>query len=199
MQRVDDQSRLGDGGANVVEGVDELLHLAAVLRNAEVALVQVVELLLGEHGAMETVVEVEVGDGGPDVVGVGLRLVDVIHDGLGHRGVVPRHDARINLEPLRIMAHEDRVEGAVDVAHEGELLEGEVEERTPLTEIGRVHVEGDRNVAMDVEEGNGRGRRWSTRGEGREQIAAVGRGVRGGVGACHEEHARRAVEEKKGS
>ena len=97
------------------------------------------------------------------------------------------------------MLFRSRVEGAVDVAHEGELLEGEVEERTPLTEIGRVHVEGDRNVAMDVEEGNGRSRWWSTRGEGRERIATVGSGVGGGVGARHEEHARRAVEEKKGS
>ena len=84
------------------------------------------------------------------------------------------------------------------MAHEGELLEGKVEERTPLTEIGRVHVEGDRNVAMDVEEGNGRGRRWSTRREGCERIAAVGSGV-GGVGACHVEHARRAAEEMKRS
>ena len=77
------------------------------------------------------------------------------------------------------MAHEDRVEGALDVAHEGELLEGKVEERTPLTEIGHVHVEGDRNVAMDVEEGNGHNRWWSTRGEGRERIATVGSGVEG--------------------
>ena len=96
------------------------------------------------------------------------------------------------------MAHEDRVEGAVDVAHEGELLEGEVEERAPLPEVGRVHVEGDRNMTVDVEEGNGRGRRWSTRGEGRERVAAVGvSGACGRVGARHGEQAIRAAEEKK--
>ena len=115
---------------------------------------------------MEAVVEEEADDVGPDVVGGGAGVVQNIHERLGDGGVQPRDDAGVDLEPLGIVLHEDDVEGAIDVAGEGEFLEGEFEEHAPLPEVGLIHVEGDRDMAVDVQEGNGRGRRWSTGGGG---------------------------------
>ena len=62
----------------------------------------------------------------------------------------------MHLQPLRIIDHGGRVDGAVDA----ELLEGEVEEGSPLPEVLVIHGQGDRNVTTDVkeDEGGGRGR-----------------------------------------
>jgi hypothetical protein len=48
-KNIDDEGLIGDGGVNVVEGDGETLHLAGVLGDGHVALVQTVELLLREH------------------------------------------------------------------------------------------------------------------------------------------------------
>jgi len=126
-----------------------------------------VEVLLQVDSAVKTVVEEESDDVGPDVVGGGAGVVHSIHEGLGDGGVQPRDDAGVDLEPLGIVLHEDGVEGAVDVAGEGELLESEFEERTPLQEVGLVHVEGDRDMAVDVENGNGQ-QKVEHQGRGRQ-------------------------------
>lgn len=56
-QGVDDERRIGDGGAAVIEGVGEALEATTVLADVHVALEQAVELLLGVDGALQAVVE----------------------------------------------------------------------------------------------------------------------------------------------
>jgi hypothetical protein len=56
-QRVNDESRVGDGGTAVIEHVGDALEAAAVLPNGHVTLEQAVELLLVVDGALETIVE----------------------------------------------------------------------------------------------------------------------------------------------
>lgn len=48
------------------------------------------------------------------------------------------------MDPPCIVAHEDGVEGAVDVVLQRKLLESELEEGAPLPEVCLVHVDGDR-------------------------------------------------------
>jgi hypothetical protein len=54
---VDDESLTSDGGADVIESVGEALHLAGILGDGHVTLVQAVELLLRVHGTLQAVVE----------------------------------------------------------------------------------------------------------------------------------------------
>lgn len=110
--------------------------------------------LVGHRCALKTVVEELAGDGSPGVDGA-ARLVDITPNVLGHRRVEPRGDARIHLQPLRVVDHGGRIDDAVVVVDEAELLEGEVEKGSTLAEVPFIRVEDDRNVAMDVDEAGG--------------------------------------------
>jgi hypothetical protein len=64
-EAVEDEGLVGDGGADVTEGIGEGLDAVAVGGDAEVALHDHVELCLEVDGACHLVVEEEVGDEGP--------------------------------------------------------------------------------------------------------------------------------------
>lgn len=109
-----------DGGAAVEEGVGEALEAAVVLADGHVALEQAMELLLGVHGALEAVVEELAGDRRSGSVGRGARVVDVAPNVLGHSGVEPGDDARVDLEPFRVVEHGSGVNRAVDMADQAQ-------------------------------------------------------------------------------
>jgi hypothetical protein len=166
--------------------------MAAVLADGHVALEQAVELLLGVDGTLEAIVEELAGDGGPGDVGGGARFLDITPDVLGHRGVEPGNNARVHLQPFRIIDHGGRIDGAVDVVDKTELFEGKLEEGSPLAKIPIVRVEGDRDVATDVKEddGGGRGRhRFGGRGK---RVSAGGGDQTGGA-----RHGRRQRKKKE--
>jgi hypothetical protein len=75
-EAVGDKSLVGDGGADITEGIEEGLEAMAIGGDAKVALRDGAELCLGVDGACHLVVEEEVGDERP-------RLL---------RGLVFRHD-----------------------------------------------------------------------------------------------------------
>jgi hypothetical protein len=55
------------------------------------------------------------------------------------------NDARINLQPLRIIDHGGSVDGAIDVVEKAKLLDHEFKEGPPpLTNVALVHGEDDR-------------------------------------------------------
>lgn len=98
------------------------------------------ELLLVEDSTLQIVVEELAADCRPDIMCRTARLVHGVHECLGNGGVEPRDNGGVDLQPHRIMAHEDGVDGAVNVILQAELLKGEVEERAPLPEVGLIHV-----------------------------------------------------------
>lgn len=174
---VDDEGMISDGGADMVEGVRQLLETASVLGDRHVTLVQTVELLLRVDGALEAVVEEEAGDARPDGIRREPWLVNRIHDVLGHGGVQPRDDAGIDLHPLGVVAHEDGVDGAVDVVEEDELFE----EGAPLAKVRGLRFKRHGNVRLDVDHGDRRSGGW-IRKRGSKGIG----GGAGGGGTRHE-------------
>lgn len=154
---VDDESRVGDCSAAIIESVGEALETAVVLTDRHVALVEAVELLLSVHGALKTVVEELTGDGAPGGVGGVLWPVDVAPDVLRHGGVEPLDNAGIHLQPFWVVDHGDDIDGAINMADETEFLEGEGEEGSPLAKVAIIHVESDGNMVMNIEEGEGGG------------------------------------------
>jgi hypothetical protein len=60
-EKLDDELLVGDWGVDIAKGVGKDLQLAAVLHNGAIVLEQLVELLSGVDGALQTVVEEEVG------------------------------------------------------------------------------------------------------------------------------------------
>ena len=182
-QRVDDERLVGDGGATVVERVGEPLETAAVLANGQIALEQAMKLLLKVYRLLKTVVEELPGDGCPGGEGGVVRPVDVIPDLLGHRGVEPRHDASIDLEPLGIIEHGGGVHRGVDVIQQPELLDSKFDERSPLTEVVISSGKSHWDMVVNVEENECAGRGW-------DRLVGPSKGV-GGVGSMRAVHDRR--------
>jgi len=178
-ESVDDEGLIGDSGTDVVESVGQLLETATVFRDRHLPLIETVEVLLQENGALEAVVEELAVDRLLGGLRRGAGLIDRIHQVLGQRSVEPRGDARVVLAPLGVMLHEGGVNGAIHMIHEAELLERQFKEGTPLAEIGGVHFKDHWNMGPNVDHGN-RGSSGSVRvgksGEG------VGRGTARGAG-----------------
>lgn len=160
-QGVDDECGIGDGGAAVVEGVREALELAAILSDAQVALKQTMEVLLGVHGALKAVVEELVVDRSPGGVGAGVGAVDVVPDLRGDRVVKPGDDAGVDLKPFGVVELSGGIHRVVIMIEEAELVEGEFKVRTPLMEVARIGREDDGDMASDVEHHERGGRGWS--------------------------------------
>lgn len=188
---VGDDCGVGDSSAYIVEGVRQLLEAVGLLGDRHITLVEAVEFVLGVHGTLEAVVEEEAEDLRPGGVGREMWLVNGVHDILGHGGVQPGDDAGVDLCPFDVVAHEDSIDGAVDVVGEAEFLERELEEGAPLAKVGGLHLERDRDVRLDVDHGDRRSRGWirerSSKGVG------VGGGGTGGRRVRHE-HEKRAAE-----
>ena len=87
----------------------------------------------------KAIVEELPGDRHPLGVGRGVCLVDVAPNNfLGHDGVQPGNDARVDLEPLRIVEHGGDSDKANNMADETGFFTGEVEEGPPLPEVAIV-------------------------------------------------------------
>lgn len=123
-ESVDDEFQVGDGVADVAEGVDKALHLTAVSTNGEVTLMEGVEVLEGVDGALHRIVEEEATNREPEGVRRRATLEHHVAEGLGDGEVEPRHDAAIDLRPLDVVDASLSIDGAVDVVHDAEPLEG---------------------------------------------------------------------------
>lgn len=93
-------------GAHVAKGVGDALEAAGERGDGEVGLHEVVELTLGEDGALEAVVEEEGGDCRPNVLDRISSLDDDSEDVLGDGGVGPGDDALMS--PIIMAASTDQ-------------------------------------------------------------------------------------------
>lgn len=176
-QHVGDEAAIRDGHVTVAEGVGQVLQAGEVLHDGEVLLTKTVELLEGDQAALGEVVQKEAADGCPESIGRGLVLRNHTLELLRDHGVQPTHDAPFNLGPGDIVTAVFGVDRAVDVVVDAVRHEESVEERAPEFEVGRVEVEGDWDLAMDVEGENGGEGNREKAGRGGERV-----GVRGAAG-----------------
>ena len=86
-EEVEDLARLRDGLSDVAQAISEELEAGAVVRDAEVALVEAAELGLQVDGALEFMVAEEALDVRPKGERGGARLVDDVEDVLVDGGV----------------------------------------------------------------------------------------------------------------
>jgi hypothetical protein len=147
-QEVEDLAWLGHWLADFAELVGELLQAAGVLGDVHITLVDAAEFSFNVDSALQLVVAEQTLDVVPDGEGQGTWLVDDVEDILGDGGLDPVDDAVVNHTPLGVVLRHWRWSG--DVRFEPELAEDGVEEASPLTIIGFVHVEKDWNMDADV-------------------------------------------------
>jgi hypothetical protein len=166
---------------NVVKKIGELLEPAEVVGNGEIGLEQAMELLQGIHGALVRVVEEETLERRPEHVRHRLAEEHHLHDLRRHRVVEPRHNALVDLKPLRVMPHSLGVDGFINMVDDAKLAERGVEESTPHAEVVLGEVEDDRNVSTNVH---------MLDGHGGDQSRAGG-GISKGVGGVDEAGDRR--------
>ena len=171
-QQVEHLAWLGDGMAKIAKNVGEVLELAAVVVDAQVALLQGTEFGFDEDGAVHLIVAEQALDGVPDGERRRARLVDEVEHLGVHRGLEPIDHAVVVEDPFGVAL----VEGQrrEDVGCEAELPENGVEAAAPLAVIGLLEAEGDGDVGADVDLlDDGRWSRWDG------DIAGVVRGGRG--------------------
>jgi hypothetical protein len=129
MLDVDDQCRIRDQVADIREQIDVVLETTEVVVDGELTLEQAVELLEGIE--LICVVQQEAADGAPDEVRLQLWDLHHLHQWRRDRGVEPRHDALVDLQPLNIVPHVLGIDGTVDIVDEAKLPERGIEEGTP--------------------------------------------------------------------
>jgi hypothetical protein len=116
-----------------------------------------------------------------------------LHDLRRYRVVEPRHNALVDLKPLRIMPHSLGVDGSINMVDDAKLAERGVEESTPHADVVLDEVEDDRNVSTNVHMLDGHGGDQSRAGGGTSKgVGGVdGAGDRRGWARRHERRAQR--------
>jgi len=143
-EEVEDLARLRDGLSDVAQAISEELEAGAVVRDAEVALVEAAELSLQVDGALEFMVAEEALDVRPKGERGGARLVDDVEDVLVDGGVQPVDDAAVDLAPFGVALRHGR--RSLDDVIEAELAEDGVEAAPPLAIVGVQEIEKDGDV-----------------------------------------------------
>jgi hypothetical protein len=115
---------LGDGVADVTQVVGELLELAAVVSDGEVALNNIAELRLKKDSALQLVVAKESLNGRPDGEGVSVGLVDEVEDELVDGCAEPIDKTTVDLPPLSVAVDDER--RSADMTDEAELPKNRV-------------------------------------------------------------------------
>ena len=153
MQKVEDELRGGDGVADLPERISGALHLLGVGVDGEVALGQVVELLLEDDGA-GLLVRLEQGlDGDVQRACILIGLHGEVEDGVFNGAIHPAANASVGLRPRGISRACGR--RAVDVTEQPVLAAEGGEERLPLGVVGALEAEVDRDMLLDVDGGVG--------------------------------------------
>jgi hypothetical protein len=150
MQRIDDHGRIRHWVADVAQHVGEVLEVAEVVVDGELALVHTMELLEGIDDALIGVVQEETTNGVQDDVGNRLRHLDHLHEA-GGKCIQPGNNALIDLQPFGVVSHGRGVDGAIDVIDQPELAKSGVEEGAPSRECGVAVVEGDCHMSADID------------------------------------------------
>jgi hypothetical protein len=146
---VDDEEAVGDGLAELDEGVSECFHLAAVIRDGESALHQGAELGVDEDDPGFTIADELFFEGEPGGAGGRRGGSDDLEQLGGDGAVEPREDVEIHLDPVR----DSGIGGiAQDVVGKRVLAEGEEEKASPLGEGRRGEVKQHRHESTDVED-----------------------------------------------
>ena len=170
-EEVEDELGLGDGVANVAEGISRRLHALTIVGDGEIALGHGVELVMQIDRARLLVGLKEVVDGDPQVPGRLIRLHGEVEDVVGNGAEEPVAEAAIGLFPGGVGVGG---RSSVKMIEETEFPTHRAEEGLPLVVVGVTKLEGDRNMGLD---GDGRIRVDENRGDGRG-----GRRHRSGVG-----------------
>jgi hypothetical protein len=179
---IGDEVLVGDGIADVDEGVREALEATIVIADTEVALLQAVKVLQSVDGALGRIVEEETANGVPDGEGRRTALEHHVVDRLGHGEVDPRDNAMADLGPLHVELPGVGVGSAVDMVEETELAKGKFKERAPGGVIGFLEIQNLWHMVADVQhlDGVGGDRSWSSDMEGIEFMCVSRRAGRGG-------------------
>ena len=169
--------------ADLPERISGALHLLGVGVDGEVALGQVVELLLEDDGAGLLVRLEQRLDGDVQCAGILIGLHGEVEDRVFNGAVHPAANAGVGLRPRGVSRARGR--RAVDVAEQSVLAAEGGEEGLPLGVVGTLKAEVDRDVLLHVDGGISREEGWSNavpKGAGGSgaQDAGRGRGSRGG-------------------
>lgn len=170
-EEVEDELGLGDGVANVAEGISRRLHALTIVGDGEIALGHGVELVMQIDRARLLVGLKEVVDGDPQVPSRLIGLHGEVEDVVGDRAEEPAAEAAIGLFPGSVGVGG---RSSVKMIEETKFPTHRAEEGLPLVVVGVTKLEGDRNMGLD---GDGRIRVDENRGDGRG-----GRRHRSGVG-----------------
>jgi hypothetical protein len=131
------------------ESISSALHLLGVGVDGEVALGQVVELLLEDDGAGLLVCLKQGLDGDPQSACILCRLHGEVEDGVVDGAVYPAANAGVRLGPQGVSRARSR--RTIDVAEQPVLAAESGEERRPLGVVGALEAEGDGDVLLDVD------------------------------------------------
>jgi hypothetical protein len=152
-QEVEHQLRGRDGVADLPECSSSALQLLGVGVDGEVALGQVVELLLEDDGARLLVCLEQPLNGDVQRARVLIGLHGEVEDGVFGGVVHPASNTIIRLRPQGVVG--TRSHRAIDVALQTVLPAQSGEEGLPLGEVGARQAQLDRDVLLDVDGGVG--------------------------------------------
>lgn len=96
--------------ANVTKRIGQGLQLGARLHDGEIALASASEFNFNVDCGRQSVVEEQIGDGAPDVMGIATELHHKIQNFFGDGSIQPIDNGRVYHLPIRI---NQRLEGGV--------------------------------------------------------------------------------------
>jgi hypothetical protein len=176
---------------DIDKSVCQALEAAAVVADAEIALLQAVKILQSVDGALGRIVEEETPNSVPGGEGRRTTLEHHVTNRLGNGEVDPRDDAMVDLGPLDVELPDVGVDGAVDMVEETELAEGKFKKGAPGGVIGFMEIQNLWHMVADVQhlDSVGGERSWSSDME-RIEFMCCCRSAGGGGGRRDVRHGR---------
>lgn len=124
-----------------------MLEFGAVVEHGHVALLQHVEFSFKADDTLQFIIVEETFDGVPQGQGIDLVAADDVEDAFGDGGENPVDNATVDHASFVIAVFE-RSRGA-HMANEAKFAERWFEETTPLSIVGLLHVESDRDMVAN--------------------------------------------------